>query len=181
MMRTLTRMVVVMACTLGLAGLAAADEPAPDKVKPVPGEPPAAKAPPADKPVKRPPPAPDAPAADGASAEVKAGTGVVKKEVVGEATSFAKGTKVWAWSKVLGAKGTTVKHVWKRDGAVLWEKELAIGSNRQQGRQLHRRRRRRGRRGARLGQLHGGVVAPRAARRFADHASRSRRNGCSTR
>ena len=129
MMRTLTRMVVVMACTLGLAGLAAADEPAPDQVKPVPGEPPAAKAPPADKPVKRPPPAPDAPAADGASAEVKAGTGVVKKEVVGEATSFAKGTKVWAWSKVLGAKGTTVKHVWKRDGAVLWEKELAIGSN----------------------------------------------------
>jgi hypothetical protein len=103
-MRKLTRIGIVMLLAAGVAGTALAD----------------------DKDTKKPAPPP---AATSASAEVKAATGVAKKEPVGEATSFPKGTKVWAWSKVIGAKGTTVKHVWKRDGATLWEKELTIGSN----------------------------------------------------
>lgn len=105
-MGKLTRIGIVMMLTAGVAGTALADD--------------------AQSKGPRPPPA--ATSTD-ASAEVKAATGVVKKEPVGEAASFAKGTKVWAWSKVIGAKGTTVKHVWKRDGATLWEKELQIGSN----------------------------------------------------
>jgi hypothetical protein len=83
---------------------------------------------------KKPPATDVAPAADkgDAAADMKAGTGVnrKKKEVVGEAESFTAGTKVWVWSSVTGAKGTTVKHVWKRDDKVLWEKEFEATSGR---------------------------------------------------
>ena len=75
-------------------------------------------APPAKK--KMPPPAaqPKAPpAATEASADVKAGTGYENHAVTGEAASFPAGTKVYAVSVVHGAKDTTVKHVWKKDGA----------------------------------------------------------------
>ena len=78
-------------------------------------------------------PAP-APAADGkpkdasgASAEVKAGTGVEKHEIVGEATSFPAGTTVWVWSRVTNAEGN-IKHVWKRDGKEVWTATLPVGS-----------------------------------------------------
>jgi hypothetical protein len=74
--------------------------------------------------------APEAP--DGAAAELKAGTGVNKKkrEVVGEAESFTAGTKVWVWSSITGAKGTVVKHVWKKGDKVLWEMTFDAKSNR---------------------------------------------------
>jgi hypothetical protein len=48
--------------------------------------------------------------ASGASAEVKAGTGVEKHEIVGEGTSFPAGTTVWVWSRVTNAEGN-IKHV----------------------------------------------------------------------
>ena len=71
---------------------------------------------------------PSAPTASaGASAEVKAGTGVEKKESVGTADTFTAGTKVWVWSRITGAAGTTVKHVWKKDDKQIWAASLKIG------------------------------------------------------
>jgi hypothetical protein len=77
-------------------------------------------------------PAPDtmAAASTDASADVKAGTGIAKRESVGTADSFAKGTKVWIWSSIKGAKGEQAKHVWKRDGKQIWEKEFEVKSGR---------------------------------------------------
>lgn len=69
-------------------------------------------------------------AASAATAEVKAGTGYKSYAVDGEATSFPAGTLVFAVSTVRGADGTTIKHVWKKDGAELWTASLRIGSSR---------------------------------------------------
>jgi len=95
-------------------GTAYADEPKkPDK----PTEP--QPAPPKD--------APGAPAS--ASAEVKAGTGVEKHEIVGEASTFAAGTTVWVWSRITNGQGN-IKHVWKLDGKEVWTATLPVGSAR---------------------------------------------------
>lgn len=63
----------------------------------------------------------------GASAEVKAGTGVENHEIVGEGTSFPAGTTVWVWSRVTNGEGK-IKHVWKRDGKDVWTAVLPVGS-----------------------------------------------------
>ena len=63
------------------------------------------------------------------SAEVKAGTGVENKEVVGEAQSFAAGTTVWIWSRIMEGE-PSIKHVWKRDGAEVWTATLKVGGKR---------------------------------------------------
>lgn len=63
----------------------------------------------------------------GASAEVKAGTGVEKHEIVGEATSFPAGTMVWVWSRITNGEGN-IKHVWKRDGKEVWTATLPVGA-----------------------------------------------------
>lgn len=81
---------------------------------------------PATQPSQPSPPPP--PAASGASAEVKTAKGVDKREPVEPGSSFEAGTTVWAWSLVSGAEGTTVKHVWKKDGAEVWHANLKIGS-----------------------------------------------------
>jgi hypothetical protein len=83
----------------------------------------------ADEAKKEPPAAADAKPKDasGASAEVKAGTGVEKHEIVGEGTSFPTGTTVWVWSRVTNAEGN-IKHVWKRDGKEAWTATLPVGS-----------------------------------------------------
>jgi len=73
-------------------------------------------------------PAPPKDAA-GASAEVKAGTGVEKHEIVGEAATFAPGTTVWVWSRITNGQGN-IKHVWKQDGKEVWTATLAVGSAR---------------------------------------------------
>jgi hypothetical protein len=73
--------------------------------------------------IKKEPPA--APATD-ASAEVKAGTGVEKHEVIGEAQTFPAGTTVWVWSRVANAE-PGIKHVWKRDGKEVWTATLKVG------------------------------------------------------
>lgn len=65
--------------------------------------------------------------ASSASAEVKAGTGVEKHAIVGEATSFPAGTTVWVWSQVTNGEGN-VKHLWKRDGKEVWSATLPVGS-----------------------------------------------------
>ena len=63
------------------------------------------------------------------SAEVKAGTGVEKHEVVGEAATFPAGTTVWVWSRIVEGE-PSVKHVWKRDGQEVWTATLKVGSKR---------------------------------------------------
>ncbi|MCE9571753.1 MAG: DUF2914 domain-containing protein, partial [Deltaproteobacteria bacterium] len=114
--------------------------PAPPAAKPVPpaDQPPAAPTPPPAKPAPakpapakpRPPAPPAEPAAPtSAGAEVKVGTGYEKHAVAGEAATFPAKTKVFAVSTVTGAGGTTVKHVWKLDGAEIWSAPLKIGSN----------------------------------------------------
>lgn len=80
-----------------------------------------------DKKPADPPAAAPAPKGD-VKAEIKAGTGVEKHEVVGEGTSFSKGTTVWAWSRISNGNGTNVKHVWKHDGKEVWTAVLPIGS-----------------------------------------------------
>jgi hypothetical protein len=60
------------------------------------------------------------------SAEVKAGTGVEKHEVVGEAQTFPAGTTVWVWSRITDGE-EAVKHVWKRDGQEVWTATLKVG------------------------------------------------------
>lgn len=71
----------------------------------------------------------DKPAAAEASASVamKVGTGVEKRQVTGEATTFTKGTTVWAWSEVSNGPAT-VKHVWKLDGKPVWTATLPVKS-----------------------------------------------------
>ena len=100
------------------AGTAYADEPKPA---------PAADATPKEAPKEAPKDAPKD--ASGAAAEVKAGTGVEKHEVVGEAASFPAGTTVWVWSRVTNGEGN-IKHVWKRDGKEVWSATLPVGSKR---------------------------------------------------
>jgi hypothetical protein len=92
----------------------AAPKPAADK--------PAADKPAADKPVA-------APKASGASAEIKAGTGVEKHEIVGDATTFPADTVVWVWTRILDVDGKVV-HIWKRDGKEIWRADLPVGSHR---------------------------------------------------
>jgi hypothetical protein len=67
--------------------------------------------------------------ASSASAEVKAGTGVEKHAIVGEATSFPAGTTVWVWSQVTNGEGN-IKHLWKHDGKEVWSAMLPVGSKR---------------------------------------------------
>jgi hypothetical protein len=105
-MKRTTSWVIVSGLMMALSGAAMAEDAKP-------AEPPATK------------PAP-APAGD-VSAEVKAGTGVEKRAVVGESTTFPAGTTVWVWSLVNGAEGS-IKHVWKRDGQVAWTATLNVGS-----------------------------------------------------
>lgn len=64
---------------------------------------------------------------DTAAADVKAGTGVEKHQIVGEAASFTKGTTVFVWSSVSGAE-PGVKHVWKLDGKPVWTANLPVKS-----------------------------------------------------
>jgi len=105
-------------------GTASADEPKqPDK--PTEAQP----APPAQPAPAQPAPAQPAPPKDtaGASAEVKAGTGVEKHEVVGEAATFPVGSTVWVWSRITNGQGA-VKHVWKQDGKEVWTATLPVNS-----------------------------------------------------
>lgn len=69
-------------------------------------------------------------AASAAAAEIKAAKGIDKREPVDEGTTFAIGDTVYAWTRVTGAAGTKVTHVWKRDGKEVWKAYLRIGSKR---------------------------------------------------
>lgn len=135
-MRKLTGLLVIALAAAGTGGVQADDakkapaaDAKPKDAKDAPKE--AAKDAPKDAAKDAPKEAAtDAPKdASGATAEIKAGTGVEKHEVVGEATSFPAGTTVWVWSRVMNGEGN-VKHVWKRDGKEVWTATLRIGSKR---------------------------------------------------
>jgi hypothetical protein len=66
---------------------------------------------------------------DKPAAEIKAGTGVEKHEIVGEAATFPPGTTVWIWSRISNGEGN-VKHVWKQDGKEVWTATLPVSSKR---------------------------------------------------
>jgi Protein of unknown function (DUF2914) len=134
-MKRLSKMIrVAMVCALvASAGVAMADDAKPkaDEAKP---KAPAAdadkpKAPATDTDKPKAPATDTAPSSGSAAAEIKVGTGYEKHAVAGEAQSFPSGTKVFAVSTVTGASGTSVKHVWKKDGAEIWTATLAVGSN----------------------------------------------------
>jgi hypothetical protein len=121
---------ITMAVVLLGGGIAAADEPNKDTAKDkAPATQPSA-------PVK---PDPDAGGSKGApqvppgetavTAEVKAGTGVENRAIVGESHEFTAGTRVWIWSRIANAKGRTAQHRWRRDGTDFWTANLKVGSN----------------------------------------------------
>ncbi len=64
------------------------------------------------------------------STEVKAGTGIAKRELTGAADTFTKGAKVWVWTSVMGQSGKSIKMVWKKDGKDLWSKDFDVKSSR---------------------------------------------------
>jgi hypothetical protein len=56
------------------------------------------------------------------------GTGVVNHELVGEATQFTEGTRVWFWTSVEGAtSGQTILHVWLHEGQEVLSVSLRLG------------------------------------------------------
>jgi hypothetical protein len=65
-----------------------------------------------------------------AAAEVKAATAVEEREPVDVSDTFEVGSQVFIWSRIDNAAGTTVRHIWKRNGNQIWERSMEIGSNR---------------------------------------------------
>lgn len=63
-----------------------------------------------------------------ASAEVKAATAIENREPTGESASFKAGEKIYVWSKVKGAEGEDIEHVWKRDGKEVFRAKLLVQS-----------------------------------------------------
>ncbi len=57
------------------------------------------------------------------------GTGVVERELVGQADRFMVGSKVVFWTHVRGGRaGDTIDHVWFRDGTLVGAASLMVGS-----------------------------------------------------
>jgi Protein of unknown function (DUF2914) len=64
------------------------------------------------------------------SAEIQVGTGVENRDIVGSADSFASSVgKVFCWSRVTGASGATLKHVWLRNGTEMASVDLNVGGS----------------------------------------------------
>jgi cytoskeletal protein RodZ len=58
------------------------------------------------------------------------GTGVENRQLVGEASSFPAGTRVFFWTRVLGGRnGDTIRHVWLHEGRVIAGTKLRLGGS----------------------------------------------------
>jgi hypothetical protein len=58
------------------------------------------------------------------------GTGVVDRQLEGEAESFPEGTQVWFWTRVEGGSaGDRIRHVWIFGGEEKLEVGLSIGGS----------------------------------------------------
>jgi hypothetical protein len=77
------------------------------------------------------PPASAAAPATKASAEVKLGLGIDKWEVTGAADTFkvAPDTKIYAWTKVSGAKDQEITIVFAKDGKTVFQQKLPVKSS----------------------------------------------------
>jgi hypothetical protein len=64
------------------------------------------------------------------AAEIKTTKTIENREAKDPGTTFAVGDTVYAWTRVTGAAGTKVTHVWKKDGKEVWKATLRIGSKR---------------------------------------------------
>lgn len=71
---------------------------------------------------------PAASASTDVSAEVKAATAIENREPTGESASFKAGEKIYVWSKIKGAEGEDIEHVWKRDGKEVFRAKLEVQS-----------------------------------------------------
>jgi len=61
--------------------------------------------------------------------EAGIGTAVENRALVGQSESFDITTgKLYCFTKIQGANGTTIRHVWKRDGVIMADVSLPIGS-----------------------------------------------------
>jgi hypothetical protein len=63
------------------------------------------------------------------TAEVKAAKAVTNQEPLWEGTSFPAGEQVFIWSRISNGKGTTIQHVWKKDGNQIWVASLPVRSD----------------------------------------------------
>lgn len=63
--------------------------------------------------------------------EFAVGTGVENRQLVGERTQFAEGSKAWFWTRVEGgSSGDSIEHVWLREGVEQLRVPLKIGGPR---------------------------------------------------
>jgi hypothetical protein len=65
----------------------------------------------------------------GIAAKVKAAKAVEEREPSEVSETFAVGDTVFVWSRIDNGAGTTIRHVWKRDGNQVWERSMEIGSH----------------------------------------------------
>lgn len=63
------------------------------------------------------------------TAEVKAAKAVTTNEPLWEGSSFPAGEQVFVWSRISHGKGTTIQHVWKKDGREIWIATLPVRSD----------------------------------------------------
>jgi Protein of unknown function (DUF2914) len=69
-------------------------------------------------------------AAPSIAAEIQVGTGVENRDIVGAADSFASSVgKVFCWSRITGASGASVKHLWFRNGTEMASVDLNVGGS----------------------------------------------------
>jgi hypothetical protein len=64
-----------------------------------------------------------------ASVEAQATTKVEDRQPVEAGDSFEAGNTVFIWNRVKGAKDSTIRHIWKRNGNQIAEISLDIGSH----------------------------------------------------
>jgi hypothetical protein len=65
------------------------------------------------------------------SAEAKAAHSVKNRKPVDVADTFKAGERVWIWSLIKGGEpGSSVTHVWSKDGEVVLRREIRVGDRR---------------------------------------------------
>lgn len=65
------------------------------------------------------------------SAEAKAAHVIKNRKPVDVADTFEAGDRVWIWSLIQGGEpGSSVTHVWSKDGVVVLRREIHVGDRR---------------------------------------------------
>jgi hypothetical protein len=66
----------------------------------------------------------------GIAADVKAAKAIEDREPSEVSESFSAGDTVFVWSRIDNGNGTTIRHIWQRNGSQIWERSMEIGSDR---------------------------------------------------